>query len=52
MRQRIEKQQETKLSEAAVTVMFHDRRSVLGGNGSFPARELCDVPVRVGESDA
>ena len=39
MRQGIEKQRETKLPEVVVTVMFHDGELVLGGNGSFLARE-------------
>ena len=39
MRQSIEKQQETKPSEVAVTVMFHGGRHALGENVSFRARE-------------
>ena len=38
MRQSIEKQQEAKPSEVAVTVMFHDRRRFLGVSESFRAR--------------
>lgn len=39
MRQSIENKRETKPSEVAVTVMFHDREHILGGNQSFRARE-------------
>ena len=39
MRQSIENKRETKPSELAVTVMFHDREHILGGNQSFRARE-------------
>ena len=39
MRQSIEKHRKTKLSEAAVTAMFHDRRRVLAGCGLSRARD-------------
>lgn len=39
MLQSIEKKREMKSSESAVTVMFNDRRRVLGGVEAFRARE-------------
>lgn len=45
MRQRIEKQQETKPSEVAVTVMFHGRMHALGENESFHVRESAIVSL-------
>lgn len=39
MLESIEKQRESKPSKAVVTVMFHDRTGVLGGNDSPCARE-------------